>query len=305
MIVVFGSINVDLITPVPNLPARGETVLGRDYTVVQGGKGANQALAAARGAQAGRRVAMVGTVGTDAWGSFALERLQEAGVDLTGIARGRARTACGFISVDPKGQTLITVAPGANKETRAAQLDALKPALTQSDWLVLQMEVPLEENWRALKTAKRAGARTLLNLAPAMPVEEAVLHDLDILVVNEPEAEALAAGLKIDAAEYEEVARAVAHRFRLGCIVTLGERGSIAVDAAGATLRAQALPVSVADTTGAGDAYVGYLTAALDAGAPLADAMRYASAGASLSCEIIGAQTAYRPRDDVRVRMVE
>lgn len=296
MIVVFGSINVDLITPVPHLPSRGETVLGRDYAVVQGGKGANQALAAACG---GGRVAMVGTVGTDAWGAFALERLAGAGVDLSCVAEGRARTACGFISVDPSGQTLITVSPGANMETRADLLDRLTPRLARGDWLILQMEVPLEENWRALRAAKAAGARTLLNLAPAMPVSEAVLRDLDVLVVNEGEAEVLGAHLQVGTREHAGVAKALAARCGATVLVTLGERGSIAVEPGGATLRTDALRVSVVDTTGAGDAYVGYLAAALDNGAALSEAMRFASVGASLSCKTTGSQTAYRPRDEI------
>src|SRR5215813_8456980 len=112
MIVVFGSLTVDLITPVARLPTRGETVVGGSYTLVPGGKGANQALAAALGADDGQRVAMIGTVGRDAWGDVALEKLRAAGVDLSLIAKGTGHTACGFISVDGHGQTLITVSPG-------------------------------------------------------------------------------------------------------------------------------------------------------------------------------------------------
>ena len=301
MIVVFGSINVDLITPVPHLPSRGETVLGRDYAVVQGGKGANQALAAACGGGSGQRVAMVGTVGTDAWGGFALERLAAAGVDLSCVAHGRARTACGFISVDPYGQTLITVSPGANMETCASLLDRLTPPLARGDWLLLQMEVPIEENWRALRAAKAAGARTLLNLAPATPVDEAVLRELDILVVNECEAEMLGTHLQIGTRDHAGIAKALAAR--CGVLVTLGVRGSIAVEPTDVTWRTNVLQVSVADTTGAGDAYVGYLAAALDGGASLSKAMRFASVGASLSCEATGAQTAYRQRDEVLARV--
>ncbi len=305
MIVALGSITIDLITPVPHLPARGETVLGRDYAVVPGGKGANQALAAARGAQSGQRVVLVGTVGSDAWGEAALEHVRAAGIDLSSVARGRLRTACGFISVDPQGQTIITAAPGASMETRAAQLDELTPRLRRGDWLILQMEIRLEENWRALRAAKATGARTLLNLAPAMPVDAAVLGDLDMLVVNEHEARTLADLFGVPASAYEDIARVLASRFDLTCIVTLGAAGSIAVEATGATWSVGALPVAVVDTTGAGDAYVGYLTAALDSGAPLREAMRFASAGASLSCEVTGAQTGYRARTEVIARMAE
>ncbi len=300
MIVVFGSINVDLITLVPHLPSRGETVLGRDYAVVQGGKGANQALAAACG---GGCVSMVGTVGTDSWGALALERLAAAGVDLSCVGQGRARTACGFISVDPGGQTLITVSPGANMETHVGLLDRLTPPLARGDWLILQMEVPFEENWRALRAAKAAGARTILNLAPAVPLDDAVLPDLDFLVVNEGEADVLGAHLRVGTRDHAGVAKALAERCGVTVLVTLGERGSIAVEPSGAALRTEALRVAVADTTGAGDAYVGYLAAALDGGAALSEAMRFASVGASLACETMGAQTAYRQRNEVLARM--
>lgn len=303
MIVAFGSITIDLITPVPHLPMRGETVLGQDYAVVPGGKGANQALAAARGANAGQRVALVGTIGSDAWGEAALEHVRAADVDLSAVARGRLRTACGFISVDPQGQTIITAAPGASMETRAVQLDGLSPRLKAGDWLVLQMEIGLEENWRALRAAKAAGARTLLNLAPAMPVDGAVLADLDMLVVNEHEARTLGDLFKIGASGEEDIARALASRFGLTCVVTLGEAGSLAVEPSDAMWRVGALPIAVVDTTGAGDAYVGYLVAALDGGAPLGEAMRFASAGASLSCTVTGAQTGYLTRAQVLARM--
>ena len=303
MIFVFGSINVDLITPVGQLPKRGETVVGGDYTIVQGGKGANQALAAARGGVAGQRVAMVGTVGGDAWGAFAIDLLREAGVDLSAIATGRGHTACGFISVDPKGQTLITVSPGANMETRAAMLDGLKPALGANDWLVLQMEIPFAENWAALDRAKAAGARTVLNLAPAAAIDDEVLSRLDMLIVNQPEAHLIGKVQSIASRDYLEIARTVATRHRLTCVATLGEHGSIAVETNGRGWRVGRIDVDVIDTTGAGDAYIGYLVSALDRGMVLPEALRFASAGASLSCETRGAQSAYRSRAEVEARM--
>ena len=306
MIVVFGSINVDLITPVARLPVRGETVVGGDYALVQGGKGANQALAAQCGAAAGQHVAMVGTTGSDAWGGFALERLRDAGVDLSATVAGRGHTACGFISVDEAGQTLITVSPGANMETRADLLDRLQPPLSASDWLVLQMEVPLAENWRALATAKAAGARRVLNLAPAMPVDEAVLSDLDLLIVNELEAAFVGQAFRLGSGDVLDTARGLAKRFGLMCIVTLGESGSIAVAPDGRGWRV-GCPAAVAavDTTGAGDAYVGYLVAALDRSLSLPEAMRFASAGASLSCATRGAQSAYCARAEIERCMSE
>jgi ribokinase len=303
MIVVFGSINVDLITPVERLPTRGETVVGGDYTLVQGGKGANQALAAALGAAAGQGIAMVGTVGTDAWGELALERLRDAGVGLALIGKGRGHTACGFISVDGQGQTLITVSPGANMETRADALDRLQPGLREADWLVLQMEVPLAENWCALEKAKAAGAKCVLNLAPAMPVDPAVLAKLDMLIVNQPEAQLIGRVLGIGATEHLDIAREIARRHDLTCIATLGEHGSVAIESNGDGWRVGRIDVDVVDTTGAGDAYVGYLVSALDRGVALPEAMRFASTGASLSCQTRGAQSAYLTRAVIETRM--
>jgi len=190
-------------------------------------------------------------------------------------------------------------------ETRAAQLDRLQPALSQNDWLVLQMEVPLAENWRALEKAKSAGARCVLNLAPAMPIAPAVLRELDILIVNQPEAQMIGRVLGVGTDDHLAIAREIATRYRLTCIATLGEHGSVAIDGGGQGWRIGRIDVDVVDTTGAGDAYVGYLIAALDRGMPLPEAMRFASTGASLSCETRGAQSAYRARAEIETRMRE
>lgn len=303
MIIVFGSITVDLITPVKALPRVGETVLGGDYAIIPGGKGANQALAAALGAAPGQSVAMIGTIGPDAWGPVSLEHLRKAGVDLTLVGTGKRHTACGFISVDADGQTLITVSPGANMETRADALANLRTPLKPSDWLMLQMEVPLEENWRALKAAKAAGARTVLNLAPAMPIDDAILAALDILIVNQPEAQFISDRLSLATNNPLDIARTLATRFSLTCVATLGEEGSLAVEPTGQAWRVGRPNVTVIDTTGAGDAYTGYLIAALDRATPLPEAMGFASTAASLSCETRGAQTAYRPLAEIERRM--
>jgi ribokinase len=303
MIVVFGSLTIDLITPVERLPAKGETVVGGSYALVPGGKGANQALAAALGSSPGQRVAMVGTVGRDAWGEVALDRLRDGGVDLSQIGHGREHTACGFISVDGHGQTQITVSPGANMETRAEALDRLQPPLASGDWLVLQMEVPLTENWKALDKAKAAGAKAVLNLAPAMPVSQAILSKLEYLVVNQPEAQLIGAVLSLPSRDHVGIARDIAAHCGLTCIATLGEHGSVAIEANGRGWRVGRIDVDVVDTTGAGDAYVGYLIAALDRGLTLPEAMRFASTGASLSCETRGAQSAYLGRDVIEQRM--
>ena len=204
MIVVFGSFNVDFVMMVDRLPGPGETVLGRRYFLVQGGKGANQACAAARAGARGR-VAMVGCVGRDDWGEFALDLLREAGVDLSAVGRAAASTGCASIFVDKSGQNAIAAAIGANMEARAAQVpdDWLGP----DTWLVLQMEVPYEENWALIARARERGAHVVLNVAPAAAVPAEALSRTEILVVNELEAETIAKILGLAGAEPAVVAR--------------------------------------------------------------------------------------------------
>jgi len=183
-------------------------------------------------------------------------------------------------------------------ETRADGLN-----VGAGDWLLMQMEVTLAENWRALAKAKSAGAKAVLNLAPAMPIDAAVLAQLDMLIVNQPEAQLLGSVLGIGSSEHLAIASEIARRYDLTCIATLGEHGSVAVEASGRGWRVGRIDVDVVDTTGAGDAYVGYLVAALDRGSALPEAMRFASTGASLSCETRGAQSAYLARTAIEKRM--
>ncbi|MCH8197991.1 MAG: ribokinase, partial [Proteobacteria bacterium] len=190
MIVVFGSINADLIMAVNSLPRAGETVLCPSYQVAPGGKGANQAAAAAR---AGAEVAMFGQVGADGFGDLAVQALADAGVDTAGVLRARAPTACAAIGVDRHGENQIIVASGANLQARADQVpDAL---LGPENTLVLQLEVPIEEIAALTARARGRGARIILNAAPAGPAPDAVLRSVDVLVVNGIEAEALCQGI--------------------------------------------------------------------------------------------------------------
>ena len=173
MIVVFGSLNVDLLIPVDRLPNHGETVIGPGYSFAAGGKGANQALAAAR---AGASVRMVGRVGTDDLSAIALNDLNLQDVDLSLVAKDEKPTGLAAICVDKKGENIIVVAAGANSNARADQVpDHL---LTPEATVLLQMEVPLEENWTLVRRAKGRGARVLLNVAPAAPVPTDIVRML-------------------------------------------------------------------------------------------------------------------------------
>ncbi|MDE2514433.1 MAG: ribokinase [Rhodospirillales bacterium] len=279
MIVVFGSINLDLIFALPAIPRPGETLLGPAARIEPGGKGANQAVAAARD---GANVAMVGAVGADALAEGALALLTEAGVDLSRVARVDAATGCAAIAVDPEGRNAIAVGSGANVLVRADQVAAalLGPGST----LLLQMEVPAAENAALIRRARAAGARVILNLAPAAELAEAALAALDLLVVNETEAAWLAARLGCGAAAGD-----LAARLAIGVIRTLGGEGAEYAGPEGAWSQ-PAMAVAVRDTTAAGDCFLGVLAAALDRGIGLRAAMARAGMAAGLACTRAGSQ---------------
>jgi ribokinase len=277
MIVVFGSINVDLLVPVPHLPAAGETVLGGDYQIAPGGKGANQALAARR---AGSEVAMVGAVGRDAFAEIGLSLLREGGVDLSLVATSTRPTGCATITIDALGENQIAVSSGANLAVTAAQVpDQL---LGPGTVLVLQREVPITENAALICRARERGARIMLSLAPAGSIAPTQFDDIDILIANENEA----ATLNSD----------IADRLRRALVVTRGSAGAIAYLAGGASIEVPALKIAPVDTTGAGDNFAGVLAAGLDQNLSLEMALRRASAAAALACLAVGAQPAMPDR---------
>ena len=294
MVVVFGSINLDLVTRVARFPAAGETVGAESFATYPGGKGANQALAAAR---AGARVRLYGAVGTDAFADAALALLAGDDVDLDGIVRAAAATGCATILVDASGENCIAVAAGANA---LADPEGVTDGVLGPDVVVvLQQEVPSTANAALIARARRCGARIVLNAAPARPLSLELLRQVDVLVVNETEAAALATqhGWPATAHAFAAAAIAVvAPNFVI--VVTQGKDGALA--AAGAdTIRVHAPDVDVVDTTGAGDAFVGALAAAIDARAPLEDALRAAVVAGSLACTAAGAQSALPRREAI------
>ncbi len=288
MILVFGSINLDLLVPVPVLPRPGETVLGGDYALLPGGKGANQALAACR---AGASVMMAGAVGNDSFAALALETLRCDGVDLGLVQRVDRPTGVAAIIIGAKGdhrgahrgENLIAVAPGANRKAAAASVpDAV---LGRETILLCQMEVPAAENWALIARARAAGARVVLNLAPAAPIDPALFAEIDVLIANAGEAAALGADPE-----------ALARRLRQAFVVTRGGAGSTALLADGGQIDIPALAIEPVDTTGAGDTFVGVLAAGLDQQLALLAALRRASAAAGLACLARGAQSAMPDR---------
>jgi ribokinase len=275
MILVFGSINVDVIVPVPRLPEPGETVLGGDYQLLPGGKGANQAVAARR---AGADVVMAGAVGSDSFARVALDPLIRAGIDIRLVRTVAAPTGCAAIMVSEGGENMIAVASGANTAVSSNQV--ADTTFGPETILVVQMEVPPIETAAVIRRVRAASGSVLLNLAPALAIDASLLGEIDLVIVNEGEAATLGA----DPGQ-------IAGRLRRGLVVTRGAAGATAYLANHGPLSVPAMPIVPIDTTGAGDTFVGVLAAALDAGAALEAGLRRASAAAGLACLARGAQS--------------
>jgi len=299
MITVFGSINLDLIGNVERLPRPGETVPGSAFATAPGGKGANQALAAAR---AGAAVRMVGAVGNDAFAVPALSLLRDGGIDLARVRVAEGPTGVALILVEAAGENVIAVIPGANGTVGGADAAALD--FEPEDILLLQLEVPVPAIAAAASKARAAGARVLLNFAPFRKDAEPLLAEASHLIVNETELARLAAGFAAHEGGIEEQAAALAEESGAIVITTLGQDGVVAVGN-GNVIRAAALPVEAVDTVGAGDTFCGYFAAALAEGMALEDALVLAAAAGSLACAKHGAQPSIPTRSDVDAAQAE
>ncbi|GGF10278.1 ribokinase [Aliidongia dinghuensis] len=292
MILVFGSVNIDLVARVAAIPRPGETVLAGGYETLHGGKGANQAVAAARASLPGR-VTLAARVGTDGFGAAALKNLKANGVDVAQVATGPEPTGCAFITVDERAENAITVASGANG---ALDRSAVAPgALDAHTTAVLQMEVPFGESLAVARLVRAAGGRVIWNFAPVpagftAAAQNDLLAATDILVVNEHEATAAAALLGDDGLDFRAAGERLARAGDLTCIVTAGAEGAFVFHADGRRETAAAPPIRPVDTTGAGDTFVGILASGLDEGLPLRVALTRACRGASLACLAAGAQ---------------
>lgn len=291
MIIVFGSINMDLSMKVQSFPSPGETILTSGYDMTPGGKGANQALASAR---SGAKTALVGKIGDDGMGTRILTNLRRNEVITSGVATSDTLpTGLAVVVRDTRGENHITVASGANGDVSADQVpdEILKPG----NILLLQMEVPLAENIVLMERAKKLGVTIILNLAPAIKIPGKALELVDHLVVNEVEARMIADVVGISPQQdLMIIAKALSMTGHLNCIITLGKKGSIAMTPKGDGWRVPCLSVpEVVDTTGAGDCYCGTLAASLHNKFALGSAMRRASIAASLSCTKKGAQESY------------
>ncbi|WP_405801625.1 ribokinase [Streptomyces sp. NBC_01506] len=286
---VLGSANMDLIAYVPKAPLRGETVTGREFRTVPGGKGANQAIAASR---AGGTVALIGAVGDDDFGGRMRRTLADAGVDTTGLRTVPGPSGTAHIVVDDDGGNAIVVVPGANG-TVTALATGDEERIAASDALLLQLELPMEGVLAGARAARTHAVRTVLTPAPAQQLPAELLSLTDLLVPNEHEAAALTG-----TADPYEAARLLLARVP-EVLITLGARGSLYATRDAAPVTVPALPVTAVDTTAAGDTFVGALTVAYGMGRPMPQAMAWASAASALAVQRPGASSSMPTRAEI------
>lgn len=295
-IVVVGSANTDMVVRVPTLPRPGETVIGGTYFTARGGKGANQAVAAAR---AGGLVTLVACLGDDTLGDETLEALAADGIAVDQVRRvADTRSGVALILVDERGENSIAVAPGANALLGPEQVAGCAELLSADDVLLVQLETPIESVFAAASAASRAGARVILNPAPARELSRELLALVSVLTPNESEAARLTGLPTGDADALDAAATALLHRGVGAVVITLGAGGAyVATTALRETIPAHL--VGARDTTGAGDVFNGALAVALAERMRLADAVRFANAAAAISVTRDGAQPAAPYRAEI------
>lgn len=295
-ILVVGSANTDLVATASRLPAPGETVMGGAFATYGGGKGANQAVAAAR---AGGRVAFLGAVGRDEFGEKALRALEAEGIDIGAMVQtDEAPSGVALIVVDKHGENQIVVAPGANHCLTPAHVDAFD--FSPYKWVALQLEIRHDTAWRIVERAAEAGCRVVLNPAPAAHLPAGIVGALDTLVPNRTELEE-ACGMSGGFDTYEEIVLAAQPLFETGLrrlVVTLGAGGVACVELE-EWFHAPAPRVQVVDTVGAGDCFIGALCAELAGGADTRSAVRFAMQAAALSVGRAGAQASMPRREEI------
>jgi ribokinase len=284
---------IDLISKVPRLPKLGETLVGRSFHLGYGGKGANQAVMAAK---LGAQVTMVNKVGRDVFGEGTLKNYQEQGIDTTHVMFDDSHfSGVAPIFVDDNAQNFIVIVPGANSGLSPADVQSARQVILDSDILICQLEIPMETTLEAFRVAKSGNVRTILNPAPAATIPDELLQLADIFAPNETETELLT-GLPVGTlAEAEAAARKLLSRGTKTVILTLGERGALLVDQE-MVENIPAVKVDAIDPTGAGDAFVGSLAVYLGEGLPLQASILRANAVAALSVTRIGTQVSFPKR---------
>lgn len=294
-ILVLGSSNTDMTVKTSTLPAPGETVLGGDFTMSPGGKGANQAVAAIR---AGGEVSFICKVGRDQFGDNALDHYSEEGIDISASLRSDRPSGVALITVDRDAENCIVVASGANADFSVEDVRNSRALLQSCDILLMQLEIPIPAVVEAARIASEAGATVVLNPAPYYELPEEVFRHVSLFIPNRTE---LSSFSGVEVSDVESAVRAAGVLFGKGVgkmIVTMGSRGSLIVEKDGHEF-IPALKVDAVDTTGAGDTYCGALCVALAEGKPLPEAARFATASSAISVTKMGAQTAIPSRAEI------
>ena len=287
---------MDLVVKVEHMPAPGETISGGDLYMIPGGKGGNQAAAAAR---LGAKVVMVGKVGNDAFGPRLVNALKEAGVD-TGCIKIEAETATGtaVIIVEDKGENSIVISPGANGKITPAEIDQLEGVISSAKVILLQHEIPLETVHHVIDIATRHHVTVILNPAPAKPVPPWILSKIDYFIPNETESRILTGIEVTDLNSAEKAARIFIGYGTKNVIVTLGEKGALLVNPEGAT-HVPARKVESVDTTAAGDAFIAGFANGIVQGYSIVEAIQYAVAAGALTVTRFGAQTSLPSKSEL------
>ncbi|MFJ3671461.1 ribokinase [Streptomyces sp. NPDC090106] len=299
-IAVVGSYGAGLTMRVPKAPAAGETVSGGTFAPGPGGKGSNQAVAAAR---LGADVALLTAVGDDDFGRAARELWRAEGVDAAHVVTGLAPTMVGFILVEPSGENRIAIAPGALDELDAAAVERFRPEIASADVLVVSMEIPEDAVTAALRLGRETGTRTLLNPAPARPLPDTCWPLIDVITPNQTEAPVLL-GLGPDhGLGDEDLVRALRRRTGGIALLTRGGEGALVAQESGVTAVPPHPADAVVDTTGAGDSFTAALAVALAEGLPVERAAGFAAAAGSHTVSVAGVIPALPTRDQLNARI--
>ena len=295
-VVVVGSSNTDMIIKLDKIPVPGETVIGGEFSIAAGGKGANQAVAAAR---AGGDVTFVACVGEDMFGQQAIEGFVSDQINVDYIFKDeKAASGVAFIFVDKKGENSIAVASGANYQLMPEQISKSKEAITSAQILVMQLETPIETVSAAAKHAKENGVKVILNPAPAQPLEDDLLGNISILTPNEGEAELLT-GVKVeDDSSAEKAAGILLDKGLEAVLITLGPKG-VFIATRDMNKMVPGFTVEAVDTTAAGDVFNGAVAVALCENSSLEESVRFANAAGALSVTKLGAQPSAPTRQEI------
>ncbi|MCM1448934.1 MAG: ribokinase [Clostridiales bacterium] len=297
-ILVIGSSNTDMVIRCQRMPRPGETVLGGEFMMNQGGKGANQAVAASK---AGGNVTFIAKVGNDIFGRQTLEELKKAGVDTSHVlVSDEYPSGVALINVDENGENSISVASGANRALSPADIEKAADVIAESSILLMQLETPIETITRAAEIAKKNGVTVILNPAPApqAPLPDSLLANIDIIIPNKTEAEIIS-GISLDSADGELAAiKALAGKGVATTIITLGSKGSLLCNDNNCE-KIPAMKVTAVDTTAAGDTFCGSFCVAYTEGADLHEAIKFATRASAISVTRAGAQQSAPTRREI------